>query len=207
MKCETAYRRFQDSVLEQNRVHISGRVLNIGSGRFGSNSLSDTVICVDLYTENPVGTKISADVTADATKPLPFVEGAFDCVLCLNLLEHVRDPRAVVENAHAALKPHGKLIISVPFMHHYHADPADYWRFTQQGIAELLADKFSIVKIEPIGGRFLYFHNFLDFHGMPALLSRLIFPATCFLTAREHRKEKWATGFFAIAEKAGADKK
>ncbi len=52
----------------------------------------------------------------DATDPESFrrLAGQFDTVLCLNLLEHVLDPQAVLENLRPALEPGGKVIVLVP---------------------------------------------------------------------------------------------
>ena len=46
---------------------------------------------------------------------LPKLErGAFDAVLLISVLEHLREPLAAIETAHALLKPGGVLIINVP---------------------------------------------------------------------------------------------
>jgi SAM-dependent methyltransferase len=41
-------------------------------------------------------------------------EGAFDTVLCLNVLEYVTDPRATVESIHGCLNPGGTLVVLAP---------------------------------------------------------------------------------------------
>jgi SAM-dependent methyltransferase len=40
--------------------------------------------------------------------------GAFDTVVCLNVLEHVRDPLAALRNIHSALEPGGRAVLYVP---------------------------------------------------------------------------------------------
>jgi 2-polyprenyl-3-methyl-5-hydroxy-6-metoxy-1,4-benzoquinol methylase len=40
--------------------------------------------------------------------------GKFDTVICLNVLEHVRDPLLALRNMHGALEPGGKLVLYVP---------------------------------------------------------------------------------------------
>jgi SAM-dependent methyltransferase len=42
------------------------------------------------------------------------VEGPFDTVLCVNVLEYVQDPAAVIHSAASILKPGGSFIILVP---------------------------------------------------------------------------------------------
>jgi SAM-dependent methyltransferase len=54
---------------------------------------------------------------------LPFPDGSFDAVLCLDVLEHLAlldQPRAVAEMARV-LKPEGRLLMSVPNLAHLHS--------------------------------------------------------------------------------------
>src|SRR4029079_18260338 len=41
-------------------------------------------------------------------------EGKFDTVVCLNVLEHVKDPHVALANMHRALAPGGRLVLYVP---------------------------------------------------------------------------------------------
>lgn len=50
---------------------------------------------------------------SDATK-LPFANGAFDLVICSEVMEHIPDHAAVVREAVRVLRPGGDLVISVP---------------------------------------------------------------------------------------------
>ncbi len=51
---------------------------------------------------------------ADVSKPLPVENDAYDCVVCLELLEHLTTPVSVLEEISRALKPDGRAVISVP---------------------------------------------------------------------------------------------
>jgi 2-polyprenyl-3-methyl-5-hydroxy-6-metoxy-1,4-benzoquinol methylase len=44
----------------------------------------------------------------------PFADGTFDAIFMCDFLEHVRDPVAIAERAHALLRPGGVLAISMP---------------------------------------------------------------------------------------------
>ncbi|HEY7213923.1 MAG TPA: class I SAM-dependent methyltransferase, partial [Thermoanaerobaculia bacterium] len=52
----------------------------------------------------------------DLEEPRDFAPwaGRFDTVVCLNVLEHVRDPLAALQNIHDALQPGGLAILYVP---------------------------------------------------------------------------------------------
>lgn len=51
-------------------------------------------------------------LAGDVERPLP--EGGFQAAYCLDLLEHVQDPAAVLRNLFAALVPGGRLLVHVP---------------------------------------------------------------------------------------------
>ena len=71
---------------------------------------------------------------------LSFEDGSVGTLLAFEILEHLRDPRLAVSEAHRALDENGLLAISVPFTYRLHGFPSDYWRFTSSGIYELLSD-------------------------------------------------------------------
>jgi len=75
----------------------------------------------------------------------------FQTIFMIEVLEHVADPFAAIKEIYSALRPGGKLFLSVPFGLEEHDIPHDYWRFTSYGLRDLLAE-FEDVKIEPRGG-------------------------------------------------------
>jgi SAM-dependent methyltransferase len=76
------------------------------------------------------------DVAADAHK-LPFPDAVFVRVECDAVLEHVRDPRRVMQEITRVLVPGGYAHLVTPFCHPFHEYPRDYQRFTLDGLKEL----------------------------------------------------------------------
>lgn len=69
--------------------------------------------------ERPDGTgkAFPSEVTlihADLDGGLPTLEGRFDYVLCADILEHLRDPRRLLEQIRGVLAPGGLLVASLP---------------------------------------------------------------------------------------------
>lgn len=66
--------------------------------------------------ERKLDSVLIADIQA---AHLPFPAGSFDVILCLDVLEHLRDPWAVIEKLAALLSAEGCLIASVPNIRHF----------------------------------------------------------------------------------------
>ena len=69
---------------------------------------------------------------------LPFRSGAFGCVLCTEVLEHLPEPQAAVDEMHRVLRPDGILVLTTRFLFPIHDSPRDYYRFTRYGLQHLL---------------------------------------------------------------------
>ena len=71
-------------------------------------------------------------------------------VLCLDTLEHVKNPQLAISEMFRVLRPGGIAIISSVFEFPIHNHPDDYWRFTPQGLRLLMSD-FSPLEIFSYG--------------------------------------------------------
>lgn len=78
------------------------------------------------------------DVVGDG-QALPFASCSLQGVLCEVVLEHVRDPSALVAEVERVLAPGGELFFIVPFLFPYHAHPSDYRRWSLEGLRQEFA--------------------------------------------------------------------
>ena len=71
------------------------------------------------------------DVVMDAMDiKKQFEPGSFDTVICLETLEHTKDPVRIVKNMRWVLKRGGWMILTTPCIGHPEHDwPSDYYRF------------------------------------------------------------------------------
>ena len=117
---ETASEHLSRYLLASKFAH--GLVLDVASGTcYGSSILKRTddvkmVVGIDIDMDVLNYGRIVYDaecVCADATR-LPFRKHAFDSVVSLETLEHIRDPKLFLDNVKDSLKKGGKLILSTP---------------------------------------------------------------------------------------------
>jgi SAM-dependent methyltransferase len=111
-----------------------------------------------IYVNIDAGTR--PDVFADVAA-VPIADGAVDCIVCTEVLEHIPDPVACVREVRRLLRPGGAFIGSVPFLIPIHADPDDFQRFTAHGLRQLFRD-FSRVEILRMGGYFGVLGTFIE---------------------------------------------
>ncbi len=127
---------------------ISGPVLEVGSGRdkFNRNLFAKRYkfVATNIYPQNVVDRICS--VTC-----LPFRNNSFGCIICEHVLEHVDNPAKAIAEISRVLKPKGLLLLIVPFSWSIHEKPYDLWRFSEEGVRALLANKFQDAHFEFIG--------------------------------------------------------
>lgn len=94
-----------------------------------------------------------ASVEIGSDGRLPLSDDAFDAVLSTQVLEHVWDPRIYLAECERVLRPGGRLLLSTHGMMVYHPDPVDLWRWTSEGLREIVGDAgLEIVHFEGIMG-------------------------------------------------------
>lgn len=93
------------------------------------------------------------DIMGDALN-IPLDKESIDSVFSSQVLEHVPDPKRMIEEIHRVLKKDGVCIITTHMAQVLHGEPHDYFRFTEYGLKELFKN-FKYVEIKPNGGALL----------------------------------------------------
>jgi len=81
-------------------------------------------------------------VLAKADEPLPFVDETFDCVTCLEVIEHVRDLEQFMKEAIRVCKRGGQMFFTTPVDQHYDCD--QHLRYFKFYDLEELFDKLPV---------------------------------------------------------------
>ncbi len=142
-----------------NALTVDGAILDLGG-----NLNSDYHAILKgkhTFTTVNINPQYGCDLVFDIQDIFPVEDEKFDAVLCMNVLEHVYDFNNVISETFRVLKKGGRFICAVPFMHHIHASPDDYFRYTRSAIEEMLKEnKFENIDIREIGtGPFSLFYQ------------------------------------------------
>ena len=74
----------------------------------------------------------------------------FNCIFCCNFLEHVLDPKDLIDRCMSILPIGGILVITVPYSYPYHRDPIDTLYRPDIGELSKLVDSHEIISSEII---------------------------------------------------------
>jgi SAM-dependent methyltransferase len=139
------------------------------------------------------------DIVGDIHK-LAWRSGDFDTILMTEVLEHLQNPQRAVDEVHRLLKNGGKCILTTRFFHPYHADPHDYFRFTESGLMYLFG-RFENVEVRPLGNR-IYTVWLSMFHGRDSKLGRIIGHLSPLIFRLSRTADsRWACGFLVVGTK------
>ncbi len=188
---------------------LTGSIIDVGGTREPLSSymsvlaVSETAKCVVVN----ISPEAHPDLLADAAS-LPVPDAAYDVALCFNLLEHVLQPDGVMTELARVIRTGGLCYIETPFLINIHANPHDYFRFTDtalQAMAERVG--FTVESITVLGGGpflaalslvqpFIFRWFFVPLFLVVSVLDRIIF----FL--RPAWSERWPLGYLVTCRKS-----
>jgi SAM-dependent methyltransferase len=129
---------------------VAGRVLEIGCGSGATMAWLRSIrpvghaVGIELMPGPAATARAVFDSVAtgsiEAPDGLAAAAGRFDLILALDVLEHLRDPAAVVALLRDRLAPDGCLIVSLPNIAHYSVSwpllVSGRWRYQDEGILD-----------------------------------------------------------------------
>jgi 2-polyprenyl-3-methyl-5-hydroxy-6-metoxy-1,4-benzoquinol methylase len=75
---------------------------------------SGTITCADLYPRPAELPDTVRWLQADLNDPLPLPDHSFDCILCMEVIAHLENPRFVFREFSRLLRPGGMLLLTMP---------------------------------------------------------------------------------------------
>jgi SAM-dependent methyltransferase len=144
------------------KIRAADFVANAATGRLLDVGCADAVLrgrtaarCQYVSLDYPVTGKglyeARPDVFGDAAA-LPFGSNTFDGVVLLDVLEHLKEPRASLCEIARVLRLGGKLFVNVPCLYPLHDEPHDYQRPTEHGLRHWLTQAgFQVNRIDARG--------------------------------------------------------
>ncbi|MBK8782833.1 MAG: class I SAM-dependent methyltransferase [Anaerolineales bacterium] len=146
------YRRlWLDACLNAFLDETNGLVIDLAGKRKNKRgTFQPPVHQVDAWWYINLDPTAAPDIFSDVTRT-PLKKQSVDYVICTEVLEHLPDPQACVDEIHRLLRNGGVGFVSVPFFYPIHADPFDFQRFTEDGLRRLFRD-FTSVEVYRMGG-------------------------------------------------------
>jgi SAM-dependent methyltransferase len=141
-------RFYIESFLERNRHDIAGRVLEIGNPIYSRRFGAERVTWQDVLDVRP--DNLQATIIGDISAPDVLPRDSFDCIVLTQTLQYIYDLRAAVAELHAALKPGGVLLITLPGISQiepHFSDGTRYWAFTPASASRLFVEVFGAASV------------------------------------------------------------
>jgi hypothetical protein len=150
-------RFYVETFLDRHRDDVAGRVLEVGddtySRRFGGDRITEQDV-LHVHAGNPAATVIGDISEGGVLHP-----ETFDCIVLTQTLHLVYDMAAAVAHLHAALKPGGVLLLTVPGISQIDRGEWGehwYWALTPAAVRRLAGGVFGdeLVFVEGHGNAF-----------------------------------------------------
>ena len=136
-------------VLRPLLIQLKGSVLDVGCGQA---TYKDLLTGAEKYVGLETDPDSGADIIIKPGESWPVADKSYDNIIALQVLEHVDDINTVLGEINRVIKPHGTLIISIPFIYNEHGSPDDYRRLTVRGLHALLEKDYDSIEVTKIGG-------------------------------------------------------
>ena len=143
-------RYYVERFLRKNAEFVTGPCLEFGDARYRALFPGAGEYHVIDVVRRP-----AVDFVADIHDPVGVPRDYFKSIICTQVLEHLAHPEKAAAAIFDLLAPGGVLLLTVPFINPVHYDPADFRRYTPEGVTLLLLDAGFDVEQVDFGGNSL----------------------------------------------------
>jgi SAM-dependent methyltransferase len=224
MNFKTIMQRISDAVYASHnssrriRRELSSFVKNLKEDEFGLNIGGGDTTRIHPQVKNlNIAAGENIDIVSNA-ESIPLANDTVSLIITQETLEHVQRPDLAIKEMYRVLKPSGMLYCQLPFTLGYHPGPTDYWRFTKEGIVELLErEGFHCEKLKVAVGPATGFYRiavefFAVLFSLPVpflykickgFFALVFYPVKLldFIMIYSPKKDKIAGGYYVIAKK------
>jgi SAM-dependent methyltransferase len=132
-------------------ITLKGTVIDLG-GDANSDYFSYMKGTFTVFRVN-MDTKTKPDLLHDLEQPIPLPNAAYDGVVLFNVLEHIFNYRALLNESERLLASGGQMVLVVPFLFPVHPSPDDFHRLTASTLRRELEElNLTHIVIKPLGG-------------------------------------------------------
>jgi 2-polyprenyl-3-methyl-5-hydroxy-6-metoxy-1,4-benzoquinol methylase len=132
---------WEDFVMEVNSKLFNGATVldaGAGDGAWQKKILhAVNYISMDLGVGDNTLDYSHLHIKGDLSK-IPLDSNSIDVVICIQVLEHVKEPWTVLSEFYRVLKPGGILYLTCPQGVPLHQEPFDFYRYTKHGLQYLM---------------------------------------------------------------------
>jgi len=138
------------------KEHLRGKLIDVGCGDlYYKQFIVNTIELYDSIDYMPKAEGVT--YKGDIQNMHMIADAQYDSAICLEVLEHVPNPKKALYEIARILKKGGLLVVSVPHLSRLHEMPHDYYRYTKFGLNHLFNKAgFDIVIIKERGGVFSF---------------------------------------------------
>ena len=124
----TFRRYYLDKVLSD--IKFYGKVLDVGGKKENKRgTFRPPLDKIESWEYLNIDESTNPDYLCSADN-IPVDDNTFDIVMLAEVIEHLENPIAVLNECYRVLKKDGKIVVTIPFLNALHADPYDFQRWT-----------------------------------------------------------------------------
>ena len=155
------HRIFLNNIIENLNIE-NKKIIDIGGGDKNSSYHKILSQKGNKFISIDISDNCDYKVNLEYEK-LPFDDNSQDVIFCFNVMEHIFNYQNLIDEIYRVLKPNGQLYFYVPFLVNKHADPYDFFRYTDNALIKLFQNTgFQNINVETLYGSGKNIHSSLS---------------------------------------------